>query len=141
MPYLNPPDAHFREQHIVPRLKALVDTPDLKKQRARWDWDLFVPHNEIWRSSISRLMRERDQFRKLGAKWMYVDVWEQALQRPDAHSDPAVDCLHCKSFCDPREVGGETDDCDVLVRVFAFSLQSVDNTSSSSPLSRNILEG
>jgi hypothetical protein len=34
--------------------------------------------------------------RKFGARWVYVDLWDQALQRPDAHSDPAVDCLHCK---------------------------------------------
>jgi hypothetical protein len=29
-----------------------------------------------------------------------VDLWEQALQRPDAHSDPGVDCLHCKPSYD-----------------------------------------
>lgn len=100
-PYANPPDAYFAEQHTVPRLKKLVDTADLKQQRARWDWDLFVPHNEIWRSTVARLMRERNWWKrsgadagKLGARWVYMDLWEQALQRPDAHSDPAVDCLH-----------------------------------------------
>jgi hypothetical protein len=103
LPYANPSEAHSAEQHIVPRLKALVDTPDLKQQRARWDWDLFVPHNEIWRSTVTRLMREWDwrkqhgtDPKKSGARWVYVDLWEQALQRPDAHSDPGVDCLHCK---------------------------------------------
>ena len=52
---------------------------------------------------MARLMRGRDRQKqngvdaeKLGARWVYVDLWDQALQRPDAHSDPDVDCLHCK---------------------------------------------
>jgi hypothetical protein len=103
LPYANPQDAHAAEQHIVPHLKALVDDPEVKQQRARWDWDLFEPHNELWKSTVARLMRDRDQrkqngvdAKKLGARWVYVDLWDQALQRPDAHSDPVVDCLHCK---------------------------------------------
>ena len=27
-----------------------------------------------------------------------MDVWDQALQRPDAHTEPGTDCLHCESF-------------------------------------------
>jgi len=101
LPYASPQDAYAAEQHIVPRLKALVDDPEMKQQRARWDWDLFDPHNEIWRLSVARLMWERHlrkqngaDAKNLGARWVYVDLWNQALQRPDAHSDPAVDCLH-----------------------------------------------
>ncbi|KAF5379998.1 hypothetical protein D9615_006258 [Tricholomella constricta] len=40
-PYGNSLIARDAEKHIVPRLKAQVDTADLKRQRARWDWDLF----------------------------------------------------------------------------------------------------
>ena len=25
-----------------------------------------------------------------------MDVWDQALQRPDAHTEPGTDCLHCE---------------------------------------------
>ena len=103
LPYTSPQDAYVAEQHIIPRLKALVDDPEVKQQRARWDWDLFEPHNEIWRSTVARLMWERNRreqngedAKNFGARWVYVDLWNQALQRPDAHSDPAVDCLHCK---------------------------------------------
>ena len=113
----------------MPRLKALVDDPQVKQQRARWDWDLFEPHNEIWRSTVGRLMRERNlrkqngvDAEKLGARWVYVDLWDQALQRPDAHSDPAVDCLHCKpTFSEVFELLSSLLEADVLLcRVYAF---------------------
>ena len=37
-----------------------------------------------------------------------MDVWDQALQRPDAHTEPGTDCLHCEFLffmCYMRLVG------------------------------------
>jgi hypothetical protein len=107
-PHKNGPAADHAEQHVVARLKAQVDAlgdpkvdkPDLKKQRSRWDWDLFPVHNQIWKWTIRRLAREhawREAHEEgAGARWFYMDLWSQALQRPDAHSEPGVDCLHCE---------------------------------------------
>ncbi|EAU89966.1 hypothetical protein CC1G_05882 [Coprinopsis cinerea okayama7 len=74
--------------------------------RLRWDWDMFNVHNGLWKTEVARLQEERKMKTKttlemgvdpedldgagLGPKWLYVDFWEMALQRPDAHSD----CLH-----------------------------------------------
>ncbi|KAG5653471.1 hypothetical protein H0H81_000240 [Sphagnurus paluster] len=100
-PYENSAIAREAEKNIVPRLHALVDTDDLKRQRSRWDWDLFEVHNELWRRMVDSLMRNREwrksrAVRALGAKWYYLDLWDVNLQRPDAHSEPGVDCLHCE---------------------------------------------
>lgn len=118
-PYTNGPSAEHSERNVVGRLQSLVeeaaaaqpadekaiDVPDLKKQRRRWDWDLFPVHNQIWKWTIRKLNRERawresqvanGQMEIPGAKWFYMDLWSQALQRPDAHSEPGVDCLHCE---------------------------------------------
>ncbi|RDB27159.1 hypothetical protein Hypma_004567 [Hypsizygus marmoreus] len=90
-PYNNSIVAREAETHIVPRLKAAVSTAMLERQRSRWDWDLFAVHNELWRTKVRRLMRER---RGPGARWFYLDLWDVNLQRPDAHSEPGIDCLH-----------------------------------------------
>ncbi|KAG6856610.1 hypothetical protein H0H87_002565 [Tephrocybe sp. NHM501043] len=84
--------------NITPRLKAQVDG-DVKQQRARWDWDLFEVHNELWRRAIGGLRRDRAWRRSRtgmmrGARWYYLDLWDVNLQRPDAHSEPGIDCLH-----------------------------------------------
>lgn len=99
-PYSNGIVARDAEKDITPRLKAQVEG-EVKQQRARWDWDLFEVHNELWRKAIDRLMRDRAQRKSrtnmaLGAKWYYLDLWSLNLQRPDAHSEPGIDCLHCE---------------------------------------------
>ncbi|KAG5716291.1 hypothetical protein E4T56_gene10626 [Termitomyces sp. T112] len=97
-PYRNGIVAREAEMDITPRLKAQVEG-EVKQQRARWDWDLFEVHNELWRKAIDGLMRERAWRRSRtgrarGAKWYYLDLWSLSLQRPDAHSEPGIDCLH-----------------------------------------------
>ncbi|KAG6853554.1 hypothetical protein C0991_003346 [Blastosporella zonata] len=87
-----------KNSNITPRLKAQVEG-EVKQQRARWDWDLFDVHNELWRRAIGGLMRDRAWRRSRtgmmrGAKWYYLDLWDVNLQRPDAHSEPGIDCLH-----------------------------------------------
>lgn len=99
-PYNNTLTARAAEKHIVPRLKAQVPSAEVKQQRARWDWDLFEVHNELWRWTVGRLAREREWMKlkvgvELGAKWYYLDLWDLNLQRADAHSEPGQDCLHC----------------------------------------------
>ncbi|GAV99304.1 protein [Lentinula edodes] len=54
-PYKDMADARRKEQNLVQRLKETVSTPDDKKQRSRWDWDLFKPHNELWNRTIQML--------------------------------------------------------------------------------------
>ncbi|KAF8878756.1 hypothetical protein BD779DRAFT_1676738 [Infundibulicybe gibba] len=107
-PYPNARAARHSERAPVARLQAQVDTDDLKRQRRRWDWDLFVPHNELWRGAVGRLSRAREDevrartgaattmtgVRAPGARWFYLDIWDLSLQRVDAHSEPGVDCLH-----------------------------------------------
>ncbi|KAJ3902077.1 hypothetical protein F5879DRAFT_269842 [Lentinula edodes] len=92
-PYKDMADARRKEQNLVQRLKETVSTPDDKKQRSRWDWDLFKPHNELWNRTI-QVMNERRPADSKGAKWHYFDVWDVSMQRPDAHLDPGKDCLH-----------------------------------------------
>lgn len=50
----------------------------------------------------NKLDRETPEVPPVGARWHYMDIWDMALQRPDAHTqnlvDPAhenYDCLHC----------------------------------------------
>ncbi|KAG5640650.1 hypothetical protein DXG03_007659, partial [Asterophora parasitica] len=97
-PYADLHAAREAEKHIVHRLTENTDA-QLTKNRKRWDWDLFEVHNEMWRKAVSGLMRDREwrqstASRALGAKWFYLDLWDVNLQRPDAHSEPGVDCLH-----------------------------------------------
>ena len=81
----NPLDAHHSEEHIVP-WQVLVDTTNLKKQCVRWEWDLFVLHNEIWKATVVRFTWEWDWWKcngtdakMLGLRWVYMDLWEQWL--------------------------------------------------------------
>ncbi|KAG6917497.1 hypothetical protein DXG01_002361 [Tephrocybe rancida] len=97
-PYADDITAREAEKDMTPRLKAQVEG-EVKQQRARWDWDLFEVHNELWRRAIGGLMRDRAWRRSRtgmmrGAKWYYLDLWDLNLQRPDAHSEPGIDCLH-----------------------------------------------
>ncbi|KAF5332286.1 hypothetical protein D9611_008082 [Ephemerocybe angulata] len=73
--------------------------------RRRWDWDYFNVHSQIWREEISRLERlsrmvkqpNKSRFVR-GVKWLFMDVYDMSLQRPDAHSSPGKDCLHSVYF-------------------------------------------
>ena len=63
---------------------------------ARWDWDQFAPHNEIFREEIARENARQSAPRGRPPRWHYLDVYNIALQRPDAHWEPGKDCLHCE---------------------------------------------
>ncbi|KAJ3784034.1 hypothetical protein GGU10DRAFT_395995 [Lentinula aff. detonsa] len=93
VPYKDMADARRQEQNLVQRLKETVSSPDDKKLRSRWDWDLFKRHNELWNRTI-HVINERRPAGAMGAKWHYFDVWDVSMQRPDAHLDPGKDCLH-----------------------------------------------
>lgn len=112
-PYPNISFALSSELNLVERLQDTVSSDGAKNERARWDWDLFNVHNEIWRRRIeginNHLVRERDGQQNRasieehgkgsgtgGAKWYYLNIWDMSLQRPDAHSEPGKDCLHCE---------------------------------------------
>ncbi|KAI5832079.1 hypothetical protein K523DRAFT_236055 [Schizophyllum commune Tattone D] len=67
-PYTSLEAAHAGERNLVDRLIALADdpritSPDMRQemlsQRVRWDWDLFVPHNELWKKRITELQQQR----------------------------------------------------------------------------------
>ncbi|KAF8987563.1 hypothetical protein BDQ17DRAFT_1374939 [Cyathus striatus] len=60
-----------------------------REDRLKWDWDRFNVHNLLWKESIRKMGETR---KRLG--WVYLDVWGLALQRPDAHAESGVDCLH-----------------------------------------------
>ena len=63
--------------------------------RKRWDRDLFAVHNVLWEREIAKMEGEKRGRRR--ERWLFMDVWDQALQRPDAHTEPGTDCLHCES--------------------------------------------
>ena len=59
---------------------------------------MFAVHNALWEQEIAK-MEEGEKKRRGGgggARWLFMDVWDQALQRPDAHTEPGTDCLHCE---------------------------------------------
>ncbi|TFK25740.1 hypothetical protein FA15DRAFT_327405 [Coprinopsis marcescibilis] len=104
-PYKTPGAAQALEKNVVSRLLQGVATEAERQQKRKWDWDLFPVHNEVWRRAIIRLEHERKMLfakpfplQRLYAKWHYLDIWSQALQRPDAHYDPSQDCLR---WCSP----------------------------------------
>jgi hypothetical protein len=96
-PYKDMADARMQEKDLVHRLQEIVTSDDDKKQRSRWDWDMFKPHNEMWNQTIDSMMKKRSPESK-NAKWYYFDIWDLSMQRPDAHLNPGQDCLHCKLF-------------------------------------------
>lgn len=82
-----------------------------KQERLLWDWDLFAVHNDVWRRATARLDGEREVWmkqveegrihpgpKKGKASWRYLEVWNQTLQRPDAHYSPPEDCVN---WCSP----------------------------------------
>ncbi|KAH6919213.1 hypothetical protein BKA70DRAFT_1249545 [Coprinopsis sp. MPI-PUGE-AT-0042] len=104
-PYKSGRMAETMEKNVISRLLQAVTTEEEREEKRKQDWDLFSVHNDLWRRAIVRLEQERKQalarpypYTKIYAKWYYLDVWNQALQRPDAHRDPLADCL---SYCSP----------------------------------------
>jgi hypothetical protein len=103
-PYRNGKVAETFEDDVVGRLMRPVKTDAERELRQRWDWDLFSVHNDVWKRATLRLERERvltmakpvhGPRRKRMSRWHYLDIWSQALQRPDAHYEPGEDCLNC----------------------------------------------
>lgn len=93
-------------------LEASTLDKQQKVVRSRWDWDRLEDHNTEWKLVIDSMNEKRGGLPEpeisRGAKWYYMDIWNMALQRPDAHTqnlvDPAhenYDCLHCEPhiFC------------------------------------------
>ncbi|EDR10823.1 uncharacterized protein LACBIDRAFT_293315 [Laccaria bicolor S238N-H82] len=102
-PYINAADAEAAEQDVVERLIEPFENEDERVGRKQWDWDLFQVHNHVWRRTTARLQREREAilkgsgvnpYKRTGAQWFYMDLWDQMLQRPDGHQTPNQDCLH-----------------------------------------------
>ena len=104
-PYRNGKVAETFEDDVAGRLMRPVGLTDTERElRQKWDWDLFSVHNDVWKRATLRLERERvltmakpvhGPRRKKMSRWHYLDIWSQALQRPDAHYEPGEDCLNC----------------------------------------------
>lgn len=104
-PYKTLHQAEMMEKNLISRLLQGVTTEQDRQEKRKLDWDLFPVHNDLWRRAIVRLEQERKQMlakpyqmQKVYAKWHFLDIWGQALQRPDAHHDPLQDCLSCALF-------------------------------------------
>ena len=96
VPYSSSQAAQIGESNLVERLIETLPDDRWRTHRKRWDWDLFAVHNALWEREIAKMERWKE--REGGASWLFMDVWDQALQRPDAHTEPGTDCLHCKSL-------------------------------------------
>jgi hypothetical protein len=99
-PYYDIHSARLHESNVRQRLLDDAETEKSRDGRLVWDWDLFPDHNDAWRRKIRYLnrMRQKQAFArqgttKAGAIWIYLDIWDMSLQRPDAHNEP-TDCLH-----------------------------------------------
>jgi hypothetical protein len=106
VPYGSLQAAQLGERNLVERLISTMPDEQWRTFRKRWDWDLFAVHNALWEREIASRKEGRGGG---GVKWIFMDVWDQALQRPDAHTEPGTDCLHCEFFSFFLDVW--TDDC------------------------------
>ncbi|TFK33345.1 hypothetical protein BDQ12DRAFT_615434 [Crucibulum laeve] len=112
IPYSSSAAARAGEANVMERMAAATPDEQQKIVRKRWDWDRFDAHNMIWKNTIDEIMRARSystvNSKYKGPKWYYMDVWDQALQRPDAHTqnliDPKNDNLDCLHWCVPGVV-------------------------------------
>ena len=98
-PYPSSESAQIAESNLVERLIATMPDDRRRRFRKRWDWDLFAVHNALWEQEIAKMEEEGEKKRGGGgggSRWLFMDVWDQALQRPDAHTEPGTDCLHCE---------------------------------------------
>lgn len=107
-PYPNASIAQLAMSTIGQSLEASTLDSQQKVVRSRWDWDRFDAHNAEWKHIIEDIVARQKTLTNANAseraKWYYMDIWDMALQRPDAHTqnlvDPAhenYDCLHCAS--------------------------------------------
>ena len=100
-PYFDLRSALYHETNVRQRLLDDAENDKIREGRKVWDWDLFPDHNDAWRSKIRNSSRRRGsrtasattKATKGGATWLYLDIWDMSLQRPDAHNEP-TDCLH-----------------------------------------------
>ncbi|KIJ92261.1 hypothetical protein K443DRAFT_440431 [Laccaria amethystina LaAM-08-1] len=91
VPYRSLQAAQLGERNLVERLISTMPDEQWRTFRKRWDWDLFAVHNALWEREIAS---REEGMGGGGVKWIFMDVWDQALQRPDAHTEPGTDCLH-----------------------------------------------
>jgi hypothetical protein len=99
VPYCSLQVVQLGEHNLVERLISTIPDEQWWTFRKRWDWDLFAMHNTLWKweiASLDRVCEEGMGGRRV--KWIFMDVWDQALQRPDVHTKPGMDCLHCEFF-------------------------------------------
>ncbi|KAI5831451.1 hypothetical protein K523DRAFT_237519 [Schizophyllum commune Tattone D] len=97
-PYPNIVQAETAEADPSKRLMVTGKNKEERFTFARWDWDQFAPHNEIFHEEIARENARQSAPRGRPPRWHYLDVYNIALQRPDAHWEPGKDCLH---WCTP----------------------------------------
>jgi hypothetical protein len=103
-PFSNTPAAQIAISNISAGLELSTIDQQQKVVRMRWDWDRFEAHNAEWKQVITDLNQtQRGHASSDKPMWYYMDVWNMALQRPDAHTqnlvDPShenYDCLHCE---------------------------------------------
>lgn len=101
-PLANATVAYELESRFLELSDASANSENDQIVRRRWDWDLFNVNNHVWEKEIQLLQNERRALQQRnpdlvsGVKWLFVDVYEMALQRPDAHNSPGSDCLHCE---------------------------------------------
>ncbi|KAJ2927342.1 hypothetical protein H1R20_g9758, partial [Candolleomyces eurysporus] len=98
-PFSDAAEALKDEARFLELTDAQATNPVDRKVRRRWDWDMFNTHSQVWRKEIEGLQRERKASIERGedvrgVKWLFVDLYEMSLQRPDAHGSPGRDCLH-----------------------------------------------
>ncbi|KAF9446706.1 hypothetical protein P691DRAFT_732731 [Macrolepiota fuliginosa MF-IS2] len=111
-PHPNVSIARLAMSDIRQGLEASTIDSQQKVVRSRWDWDRLEVHNAEWKQAIDDLIagqktpERRDNSKR--AKWYYMDIWDMALQRPDAHTQNLVDPKHenydCLHWCVPGVV-------------------------------------
>ncbi|TFK34963.1 hypothetical protein BDQ12DRAFT_726442 [Crucibulum laeve] len=90
----------LKDPSLIPaRLEVSLVPPHANAEEKcgwqKWDWDLFDRHNALWRDFVQWEKECWDAGTETSdAKWFFLDVWNQALQRQDAHAEPGADCLH-----------------------------------------------
>jgi hypothetical protein len=103
-PYPNASVAGVATSNMRDDMELSCPDEHQKLVRSRWDWDQFEAHNVEWKRAIAALPQIYDPDRNSSqeARWYYMDVWNMALQRPDAHTQTLdrnhgyYDCLHCE---------------------------------------------
>ncbi|KXN81230.1 hypothetical protein AN958_05691 [Leucoagaricus sp. SymC.cos] len=108
-PYSDGSTAKIAMSNIREALELSTLDQQQKLVRSRWDWDRFEAHNAEWKQAIaSREQLTNGVSSSDRATWFYMDIWNMALQRPDAHTQNLVDPSHenydCLHWCVPAVV-------------------------------------